>query len=125
MSKSQINLEVGFDLLPSVPEDPPEHMEALLLNSSAVYLKWKSPSSDSIHGELEGYKVEIKANGSDEVENIEVGTNPTLLLGNLTAGIAYHVRVAASTRAGVGPFTPSATLRLDPASRIADNQHQR
>ncbi|XP_045476032.1 roundabout homolog 1-like isoform X2 [Harmonia axyridis] len=111
--------------LEDVPADPPEHMEAILLNSSAVYLKWKSPASESIHGELEGYKVEIKANGSEAVENIDVGTNPTLLLGNLTAGISYHVRVAASTRAGIGPFTPSATLRLDPASRVTDNQHQR
>ncbi|KAL3274304.1 hypothetical protein HHI36_015709 [Cryptolaemus montrouzieri] len=111
--------------LEDVPEDPPEHMEALLLNSSAVYLKWKSPIVETIHGELEGYKVEMKANGSDAVEIISVGTNPTLLLGNLTAGISYHVRVAAFTRAGIGPYTPSATLRLDPASRVMDSQHQR
>ncbi|ENN71106.1 hypothetical protein YQE_12039, partial [Dendroctonus ponderosae] len=105
--------------LEDVPHEPPINMEALLLNSTAVWLKWKPPPS--IHGELEGYKIEVKTNGSLTPTLINVGTAPTFLLGNLTSGVVYYIKVAASTRAGVGPFSPASTLRLDPASRVTDN----
>lgn len=101
-------------------------MEALLLNSTAVYLKWKSPPAIALNGELQGYRVEVKANKSDSpLDTVTVGAAPTLLLGNLTAGVSYSVRVAATTRAGIGPFSIPAMLRLDPASRISDQHHQR
>lgn len=110
----------------SVPNEPPTNMEALLLNSTAVYLKWKSPPLSSLNGELQGYKVEVRTNYSgSQVDSMTVGVSPTLLLGNLTAGVTYNVRVAAATRAGVGPFSSSANLRLDPASRVVDHHHQR
>lgn len=109
-----------------VPLEAPSHMEALLLNATAVYLKWKPPPPLSLNGELQGYKVEVRANGSDgQLDTVNVGLSPTLLLGNLTAGITYTVRVAASTRAGLGPFSSFATLRLDPASSVVDNNSQR
>lgn len=110
----------------SVPSEPPSHMEALLLNSTAVYLKWKAPPLHTLNGELQGFKIEVRTNGSDaHLDTISVGVTPTLLLGNLTAGISYTVRVAASTRTGLGPFSPFATLRLDSAARTVDNHYQR
>lgn len=100
-------------------------MEALLLNSTTVYLKWKSPPPISLNGELQGYKVEMKNNATSAVEIIGVGKTPTLLLGNLSSGISYFVRVAAATRVGLGPFSAAATLRLDPATRPTDDNNQR
>lgn len=66
-------------------------------------------------------------NNSTVLSNVTVNADsPTLLLTNLTSGVVYLVEIAASTRAGTGPFTPPATLRLDPASRhlITDQQHR-
>lgn len=101
-------------------------MEARLLNSTAVYLKWKPPPAPSLNGELRGYKIEVRSNTTDSKTDIlTVGTTPTLLLGNLTSGISYSVRVAATTRAGIGPFSPAAMLRLDPVSQIVDSHQQR
>ncbi|KAF5269632.1 hypothetical protein FQR65_LT05971, partial [Abscondita terminalis] len=112
--------------LEDVPDEAPSHMEALLLNSTTVYLKWKGPPTASLNGDLQGYKVEVKANKSDApLDSVTVGVNPTLLLGNLSTGVTYHVRVAATTRAGFGPFSVPAMLRLDPASRISDHHSQR
>jgi roundabout axon guidance receptor 2 len=111
--------------LEDVPMDAPTNMEALLLNSTAVYLKWKPPPPPSLNGELYGYRVEVKANGTGSTDSINVGVVPTLLLGNLTAGISYTVRVAAATRAGLGPYSAAAILRLDPASRMTDQHQQR
>jgi len=96
-------------------------MEALLLNSTAVRLKWRAPAPQSLNGELENYKLEVKTNDSVNANVINVGLSPTFLLGNLSSGIVYYVRVAASTRAGIGPYSPASTLRLDPASRVMDN----
>lgn len=108
-----------------VPVESPSHMEALLLNSSAVFLKWKPPPPGTLNGELQGYKVEIKTNSSESTKLIPVGKIPSLLLSNLSAGISYYVRVAASNRAGLGPYNAAATLRLEPASRASDNNYQR
>ena len=43
---------------------------------------------------------------------------PSLLLTNLTAGVAYTVTASAATRAGPGPPSAPVTLRLDPTSRL-------
>ncbi|KAL1497250.1 hypothetical protein ABEB36_008242 [Hypothenemus hampei] len=111
--------------LEDVPLEPPTNMEALLLNSTAVRLKWKAPPPVSLNGELESYKLEVKANDSQFSNILSVGSAPTFLLGNLSAGVVYYVKVAATTRAGVGPFSAASTLRLDPASRVIDNNLQR
>lgn len=97
----------------------------MLVNATTVYLKWKPPPYVSLNGELQGFKVEVKANSTDgRTETITVGTNPTLLLGNLIAGVSYTVRVSSYTRAGVGPFSTAALLRLDPASKVIDQQQK-
>ncbi|CAH1124968.1 unnamed protein product [Ceutorhynchus assimilis] len=111
--------------LEDIPNEPPTNMEALLLNSTAVKLKWKAPPPSTLNGELDSYKLEVKTNDSVLPSVISVGLAPTYLLGNLSSGIVYYVKVAASTRAGVGPYSPASTLRLDPASRIMDNNIQR
>lgn len=100
-------------------------MEALLLNSTAVFLKWQAPAIGSLNGDLQGYKVEIKTNGSETTKLVPVGKTPNLLLSNLSAGISYYVRVAATTRAGLGPYNAAATLRLEPTTRAMDNNYQR
>ncbi|XP_025832405.1 roundabout homolog 2-like, partial [Agrilus planipennis] len=112
--------------LEDVPTEPPSHMEALLLNSTAVHLKWKSPPAMSINGQLTGYKVELKSNKSNGTPDvISVGSKPSLLLTNLTSGVSYNVRIAAVTRIGTGPYSVPALLRLDPASRIPDHHYHR
>ncbi|XP_056643381.1 roundabout homolog 1-like [Diorhabda sublineata] len=112
--------------LEDVPTEAPSQMEAILLNSTAVYLKWKPPPAVTLNGELQGYKVEIKTNGSDQMKVMSVGKkSPNLLLGSLSPGVSYFVRVAALTRIGLGPYNSPATLRLEPTARISDNNFQR
>ncbi|KAK9503659.1 hypothetical protein O3M35_010174 [Rhynocoris fuscipes] len=116
--------------LEDVPSEPPTGLEAVLLNTSAVYLKWKAPPQAAHNGILRTYQVIVR--GGDLVNGtvlnnvtVNAGT-PSLLLTNLSSGIVYTVEVAAGTRAGLGPFTSPATLRLDPASRqVFRDQHHR
>jgi len=43
-------------------------------------------------------------------------TNMSVLLNNLTTGVTYQVRVAAFTRAGMGPFSTESRLWMDPSA---------
>ncbi|XP_071052256.1 protein sax-3-like isoform X2 [Onthophagus taurus] len=109
--------------LEDVPSKSPSNMEAMLVNSTSVYLKWLIPSDESINGELQGFKVEIKPNiTNSKSEVITTDREPTLLLSNLLSGLLYTVKVAAFTRVGVGPFSTPALLKLDQPS---SDQHQR
>lgn len=107
-------------------------MKALLLNSTAVFLKWQPPPLAVQNGVLRNYQVVVYREGNGpsaapvHLTNVTVDSStPTLLLTNLTAGVGYLVRVAAATRVGLGPFSAPAKLRLDPASKILDQQNYR
>ncbi|XP_065081068.1 roundabout homolog 2-like [Ochlerotatus camptorhynchus] len=114
-----------------VPTAPPTAMEALLLNSSAVYLKWKSPPFGSINGMLQTYQVivrglDLRSNYTKVLSNVTIDAgSPNLLLANLTEGVTYTVSIAAATNAGMGPFSSPATLRLDPVTKQLDQTSHR
>ncbi|XP_061510515.1 roundabout homolog 2 isoform X1 [Anopheles gambiae] len=117
--------------LEDVPSAPPFGMEALLLNSSAVYLKWKPPTASAQNGILRTYNiivrgVDLRTNYSKVLSNVTIeATSSTLLLANLTEGVTYTVSVAAATSAGMGPFSNPATLRLDPITKQLDQTSHR
>ncbi|EAT32721.1 AAEL015056-PA [Aedes aegypti] len=117
--------------LEDVPSASPTGMEALLLNSSAVYLKWKAPPLGSINGILQTYHVivrgvDLRSNYTKVLSNVTIdATSPNLLLANLTEGVTYTVSIAAATTAGMGPFSSPATLRLDPVTKQLDQTSHR
>ncbi|XP_055539086.1 roundabout homolog 2-like [Wyeomyia smithii] len=117
--------------LEDVPSVPPTAMEALLLNSSAVYLKWKPPPAGSINGILQTYHVivrglDVRSNYTKVLSNVTINaTSPNLMLANLTEGVTYTVSMAAATTAGLGPFSSPATLRLDPLTKQLDQTSHR
>ncbi|XP_058122733.1 roundabout homolog 2-like [Anopheles ziemanni] len=117
--------------LEDVPSEPPYGMEALLLNSSAVYLKWKPPPVMTQNGILLHYNiivrgVDIRSNYSKVLSNVTIdAASSTLLLANLTEGVTYTVSIAAATSTGMGPFSSPATLRLDPITKQLDQTSHR
>lgn len=65
--------------------------------------------------------LDISMNKSRVLTNVTIdATTPTLLLANLTEGVTYTVSVAAGNRAGQGPYSAPATLRLDPITKRLD-----
>ncbi|CAO1323968.1 unnamed protein product [Diamesa serratosioi] len=115
--------------LEDVPSEAPFNMEALLLNSSSVYVKWSAPRLEAQNGVLLNYLVIVR--GVNIYENIsKVLTNITinaatssLMLANLTEGVTYTVSVAAANNAGLGPFSKPAVLRLDPITKQLDTSY--
>ncbi|XP_039438865.1 protein sax-3-like [Culex pipiens pallens] len=116
--------------LEDVPSAAPINMEAVLLNTSAVYLKWEPPTNHSLNGKLKNYHIIIRGydvhNMSKVLTNMTVdGDSPKLLLANLSAGVTYSVSIAASTRVGIGPFSVPSILRLDPHTKRLDQGYTR
>ncbi|XP_055598620.1 roundabout homolog 1-like [Uranotaenia lowii] len=117
--------------LEDVPSATPTDLEALMLNVTAVYLKWKPPPAQEINGILQTYQVIVRgvnlnSNYSTVLTNVTIDAAfPNLLLSNLTAGVTYTVSVAARTGAGLGPFSRPASLRLDPITKQLDQSSYR
>ncbi|KAL9923994.1 roundabout 2 isoform 2-T2 [Glossina fuscipes fuscipes] len=112
--------------LEDVPNEAPFGMEAILLNSSAVFLKWKAPNIKAQHGILLFYHIVVRGidtahNYSRILTNVTIdAASPTLVLANLTEGVMYTVSVAGGNSAGIGPYCIPATLRLDPTTKRLD-----
>nr|XP_036224307.1 Down syndrome cell adhesion molecule-like protein Dscam2 [Bactrocera oleae] len=112
--------------LEDVINETPFGMEAVLLNSSAVFLKWRAPAIKPQNGILLFYHVIVRGidtahNFSRILTNVTIDSaSPTLVLANLTEGVMYTVSVAAGNNAGIGPYCAPATLRLDPITKRLD-----
>ncbi|KAL7041295.1 hypothetical protein ACKWTF_000713 [Chironomus riparius] len=116
--------------LEDVPSAAPTNMEAVLLNTTAVYLKWQQPPIENLNGILRNYHVIIRGydanNISKVLTNMTVdGNSPKLMLTNLTAGVTYSVSVSASTKIGYGPYSSPSILRLDPSTNKLDQGYVR
>lgn len=113
-----------------VPSAAPSNMDAVLLNTSSVYLKWQAPSNESRNGILKNYHVIIRGYDSNNVSRILTnmtvdGSSPKLMLTNLTAGVTYSISVAAATKIGYGPYSLPSILRLDPSTNKLDHGYVR
>jgi len=109
-----------------VPSEAPSTMEAKLLNTSTVYVKWKAPSTQFHHGILKSYNVIVRGvniyeNVSKVLTNITIdATGSSIMLANLTEGVTYTVSVAAMTAIGIGPYSTPIIMRLDPITKRLD-----
>ena len=110
----------------TVPSEAPSNMEAKLLNTSTVYVKWKAPPAKFYNGVLKSYNVIVRGvnvyeNISKVLTNLTIdATRSSIMLANLTEGVTYTVSVAAMTNAGLGPFGMPIIMRLDPTTKKLD-----
>lgn len=101
-------------------------MEAKLLNTSTVYVKWKAPPAKHHNGVLTSFNVIVRGvniyeNVSKVLTNITIdSSSSSIMLANLTEGVTYTVSVAAINRIGLGPYSQPAILRLDPVTKKLD-----
>ena len=101
-------------------------MEAKLLNTSTVYVKWKQPAVKHLNGILKSYNVIVRGvniyeNISKVLTNITIdSTSSSIMLANLTEGVTYTVSVAAASVVGLGPYGAPIIMRLDPMTKKLD-----
>ena len=97
-------------ILCSAPDAPPS-LSGETLTSTSISLTWSPPPEYNQNGIIERYQIEI----SDE-DNVvmQYSTNGTTMMLKVTELRPYHTyscRMAAATRAGIGPFTSVVLLQ--------------
>lgn len=112
-----------IDLLP----EPPTHLSAKNTNTGDIVLNWQAPINTSVAGDAAtGYSVYISTHGKGFQNAIPVtGTSYTVT--NLTPGVTYYFRVAATNAGGesfptatVAARTPSVANNVVPTYLIVD-----
>ena len=102
--------------LEDVPSAPPSNLHAEMINSTSAILKWSPPPPQHRNGVLLGYQIHVKGNGSTFHSNLTLNATTTqFVLTNLSLNQEYSLRAVAFTKIGLGPFSPPASLTMDPS----------
>ncbi|XP_076334946.1 cell adhesion molecule Dscam1-like isoform X7 [Tachypleus tridentatus] len=113
---------VTFETKEEEPEAPPVDVEVEALDSHTLQISWKPPPTDTWNGQLKGYHVGYKVEGSTSQLAYETVIKTNLreektLLRNLRPSTRYSVAVNAFNSAGDGPSSEelvTSTLNGDP-----------
>ncbi|XP_011310480.1 roundabout homolog 2-like [Fopius arisanus] len=102
--------------LEDVPSGSPENVHVGMINMTSAFVRWEAPPKSDQNGELIGYRIQIKSNSSNKIlGQMSLNASTTsVIINSLTTGGLYTARVAASTRAGLGPFSNPTLLNMDP-----------
>lgn len=101
--------------LEDVPSAPPDSITAGVFNNSAGWVRWSPPPPQHHNGIIIGYKIQMKGSASRLL--LMNASTTSVLIGNLTSGGLYNVRVAALTHAGLGPFSNAVPLLTAPRAQ--------
>ena len=114
--KRPIVLSQCYHLTFAAPHDAPSQFIALVLNSTAVYMNWSSPSLP--YGVITSYTITYNASQS-EMQIIRIPGNKTTnyTLQGLNEDTTYTFTIYASTRIGDGP-SAELTARTDEYCRL-------
>ncbi|XP_066288354.1 contactin-3-like isoform X3 [Branchiostoma lanceolatum] len=103
-----------------------QNLEATGSSDSSVSLRWDVPEHD---GQVIGYRVlyvpthddENGAANSAEMKQLDVGPEPTTVVGNLTAGELYTFQVKGRTASGYGPYSAPVEAKTQEAGFLAQS----
>ncbi|KAF2367059.1 Fibronectin type III [Trinorchestia longiramus] len=100
----------------NAPSGPPLEVSVQLWNLSAALLSWRPPDPRLCNGVIISYQIEVVINGSMVMMNRSLDASlHSFELSRLSPGQSYSIMLAAATRGGVGPSSPTLHLQTDPA----------
>ena len=88
-------------IFPAVPKEAPQNVEILVINSTALHLSWRQPSSPN--GVIVAYHLSYNISTYEE-RTLDTNRNNATIAG-LEEYTAYRFALYASTRVGDGPST--------------------
>ena len=93
-------------MYPSVPSGAPQSLEAMFVQPTEVYLRWREVPCVQQNGPITGYVMRYYATHGDDrdVQNKSVVTTGDIIDG-LTPNTEYAFQVAAVNVNGTGPFS--------------------
>jgi hypothetical protein len=91
-------------ILCSAPDAPPS-LSGEALTSISISLVWEPPPEYNQNGIIERYQIEISDEDNTVTQYSTSGATMMLTVIELHPYHTYSCRIAAATRAGIGPFT--------------------
>ena len=112
---------IAIRTLEDAPTSPPTDVTSLAHSSTQIEVLWKPPIKKGQNGVITKYEVELTAVSSSYIDKQSVGGNIDLYtFTNLKPYRTYRIRVAAKTKAGVGPYSEPITERtMEDIPRLA------
>jgi len=99
------------------PSGPPKTVDTILTNFSSLSVIWKAPEISEQNGLIIYYEVEIISLDVNHTELVNI-SNESLILTDLHSFYTYSIRVAASTSAGLGPYSTPVFYLIPPSSKF-------
>lgn len=98
------------NLMNAVPSSPPENFYGEALSSTSIFIMWDPPVRQHRNGIIIGYFINITTLITREVLQVfTLDSNYTVTF--LQPFTVYSLIVAASTSAGIGPFSTVLTVQ--------------
>ena len=88
----------------AVPSGPPLSVKTVLTDDTNLNVSWEAPDLRKQNGIILSYVIEVITLDSNDTA-IMNGTGKSLVLTNLHPFYTYEIMLAASTSAGVGPYS--------------------
>ena len=121
----------------TVPNEVPSNIQLSAESPYSIRLSWDSPSEEQQNGQLIRYHIFIKESqllyirnrtievpGDDRNITFDISGSHVQLIDNLYPSHRYTVRIAAATRAGIGPFSTAITVTTPEDGESCDhNMH--
>uniref|UniRef100_T1JJ45 Fibronectin type-III domain-containing protein n=1 Tax=Strigamia maritima TaxID=126957 RepID=T1JJ45_STRMM len=91
----------------SIPTKPPRDIKCSVLSSQSIHLTWQPPPQSSIHGMLQGFKINYNQSlikvkdATPQIQSLD-GTSTKMTVRNLEKYTNYSVQISAMTRIGDG-----------------------
>ena len=99
-----------INLMNTVPSSPPENIYGEALSSTSIFITWDPPVRQHRNGIITGYFINITTLATREV--VQVFTLDNNYTVNFLQPFTVHdLIVAASTTAGIGPFSTVLTIQ--------------
>ena len=103
----------------STPSAPPENVRVTASTSNSLRIEWAAPASPDRNGIITGYTVQYKRSDESSYTTLSATSATLTSLTSLNEFTEYHVRVAAATWRGLGPFSDALATTTNEAEPIS------
>ena len=100
-----------------MPLFPPQNGTAVSKTSTSIFITWNAVSSDQLHGNILGYKVNWILNGKHGVGETKEFSVAQANLTGLRRGRKFNLTVFAFSECGDGPSSDILIVKTDEESK--------
>ena len=107
-----LNILFCHSCAPAVPSNAPQNIRSSLLTATSAEILWDPPPPDHQNGVIQSYIFRVTEVDTGRIIAEHYAENASITLQELQPLYTYQFVVAASTVAGLGPFSSQYSLQV-------------